>query len=125
MKIEKACIRNFRILKDMDVDFEEVLSVVIGKNNAGKTSFLTILEKFLASSKPEFSFDDFSIVEQQSICALEDTEKNVEEYVEPFLSLKLYISYKDEDDISKASEFLLDLDVDKKYGSSNISMMYG
>jgi Predicted ATP-dependent endonuclease of the OLD family len=115
MKIERAYIKNFRILKEIEVDFEDALSVVIGKNNAGKTSFLAILEKFLASSKPEFAFDDFSITEQQAICALEDTEKNVEEYAEALLSLKLYISYTDDDDISKASEFLLDLDVDKKY----------
>ena len=33
MKIEKAQIRNFRILKEFDVDFEDDLSVVIGKNN--------------------------------------------------------------------------------------------
>ncbi len=115
MKIEKVHIKNFRILKDIEVDFEDALSVIIGKNNAGKTSSLAILEKFLASSKPEFSFDDFSISEQQAICALEDTEKPVEEYAEASLSLKLYISYTDDDDISKASEFLLDLDVDKKY----------
>jgi DNA helicase-2/ATP-dependent DNA helicase PcrA len=76
MKIERAYIKNFRILKEIEVDFEDALSVVIGKNNAGKTSFLAILEKFLASSKPEFAFDDFSITEQQAICALEDTEKN-------------------------------------------------
>lgn len=115
MKIEKAQIKNFRILKDIDVDFEDALSVVIGKNNAGKTSFLVILEKFLVSSKPEFSFDDLSIAEQQAVCALEDTEKTVDEYIEASLSLKLYISYTDDDDISKASEFLLDLDVEKKF----------
>ncbi|HOO52172.1 MAG TPA: AAA family ATPase, partial [Alphaproteobacteria bacterium] len=56
MKIERAYIKNFRILKEIEVDFEDALSVVIGKNNAGKTSFLAILEKFLASSKPEFAF---------------------------------------------------------------------
>jgi predicted ATP-dependent endonuclease of OLD family len=115
MKIEKVHIKNFRILKDIEVDFEDALSVVIGKNNAGKTSSLAILEKFLASSRPGFSFDDFSISEQQAICALEDTEKPVAEYTEASLSLKLYISYTDNDDISKASEFLLDLDVGKKY----------
>jgi predicted ATP-dependent endonuclease of OLD family len=115
MKIERIQIRNFRILEDIEVDIEDNLSVVIGKNNTGKTSFLSILEKFLAPGKPEFVFDDFSILEQKRICGLENTEHAVGEYDAPLLSLKLYISYSGDDDISSASEFLLDLDVEKHY----------
>ena len=92
MKIEKAQIRNFRILKEFDVSFEEDMSVIIGKNNAGKTSFLAILEKFLSIPKPEFSFDDFSIAEQNRICALENTIFSSEEYIEPSLSLLRMLS---------------------------------
>lgn len=69
MKLESAQIRNFRMLKEMDIDFEDVLSLVIGKNNSGKTSFLSILQKFLSESKPEFAFEDFSIETQQAINA--------------------------------------------------------
>jgi len=43
MKIENVQISNFRMLKDLDVDLEDVLSLVIGKNNSGKTSFLCVL----------------------------------------------------------------------------------
>lgn len=39
MKVESAHIRNFRMLKEMDVDFEDTLSLVIGKNNSGKRLF--------------------------------------------------------------------------------------
>ena len=47
MKLESAQIKNFRMLKEMDIDFEDVLSLVIGKNNSGKTSFLSILQKII------------------------------------------------------------------------------
>lgn len=30
MKLESAQIRNFRMLKELDIDFEDVLSLVIG-----------------------------------------------------------------------------------------------
>ena len=110
MKIESAQIRNFRILRDLEVDFENELSVIIGKNNTGKTSFLSVLEKFLSLENPVFSFEDLSINEQKKICELEGTNLTVEEYVAPFLSLKLLVSYSETDDISSASEFLLDLD---------------
>jgi len=115
MKVEKAQIRNFRILQELDVNFEDDLSVIIGKNNAGKTSFLAILEKFLSTPKPEFLLDDFSISAQKQICAFEDSSLNENDFSEVSLSLKLRISYEANDDISSASEFLLDLDVDNNY----------
>ncbi len=63
MKIAKIKIKNYRLLKDFELDLEENLSLVIGKNNTGKTSLLSILEKFIGdrSFKNEFSFDDFNI----------------------------------------------------------------
>lgn len=110
MKLDLAQIRNFRMLKELDVDFEDLLSLVIGKNNSGKTSFLTILQKFLSENKPEFTFDDFNINTQKDILACESNNSSPEEYVEPLLSLKLYISYNDTDNLGSASALLLDLD---------------
>ncbi len=113
MKIDRVNIRNFRMLKDLDVDFEDVLSLIIGKNNSGKTSFLAILEKFLCGNKPEFTLDDFNIETQEQICACESSSFTPEDYTEIALSLKLYISYTDSDNIGEASELLLDLDDSK------------
>lgn len=110
MKIDRVNIRNFRMLKDLDVDFEDVLSLVIGKNNSGKTSFLAILEKFLCGNKPEFALDDFNIEAQGQICACESSSYTPENFTEIAFSLKLYISYTDTDNIGEASELLLDLD---------------
>lgn len=115
MKLESAQIRNFRMLKELDVDFEDVLSLVIGKNNSGKTSFLSILQKFLAESKPEFTFDDFNINTQKDILACENIKSSPEEYSEPLLSLKIYISYDDTDNLRSASALLLDLDSDMRH----------
>lgn len=115
MKLESAQIRNFRMLKEMDIDFEDVLSLVIGKNNSGKTSFLSILQKFLSESKPEFAFEDFSIEAQQAILAFEGSAKTPGDYSELALSLKLYIVYKETDNLSEASALLLDLDSDKHH----------
>ena len=115
MKLESAQIRNFRMLKELNVDFEEVLTLVIGKNNSGKTSFLSILQKFLADSKPEFVFDDFNIASQKEILALENHKKSYETYLEPSLSLKILISYDETDDIGVASALLLGLDNEMRH----------
>ena len=50
MKIEKIKIENYRLLKDFSIDIEDELSLVIGKNNKGKTSLLSVLDKFLNQS---------------------------------------------------------------------------
>lgn len=115
MKVESAHIRNFRMLKEMDIDFEDTLSLVIGKNNSGKTSFLIILQRFLSENKPEFVFEDFSLEVQQKILELENKLLKAEEYDEIALSLKLVISYKLTDNLGAASKLLLDLDSSKTH----------
>ena len=62
MKIKKLQINNYRMLKDLNFDLEDELSLVIGKNNCGKTSLLSALEKFIGSQSASnnFTFDDFN-----------------------------------------------------------------
>jgi predicted ATP-dependent endonuclease of OLD family len=110
MKIDSVKVENFRMLKNLSVDLEDTLSVVIGKNNTGKTSFLMILEKFLSGGK-NFNIDDFNIDTQKEIVDLTKNKIDSKNYKEIGLSLKLYISYDaDEDDTGDISELFLDLD---------------
>lgn len=46
MKIKKIQIQNFRLLKNLELDVEDDLSLIVGKNNVGKTSVLSIMDKF-------------------------------------------------------------------------------
>lgn len=103
------------MLKEMDIDFEDMLSLVIGKNNSGKTSFLIVLQRFLSENKPEFVFEDFSLGVQQKILELENKLLKAEEYDEISLSLKLIISYKETDSLRAASKLFLDLDSSKTH----------
>ena len=50
MKIKNVIIKNYRLLKNFSIDLEDELSLVVGKNNTGKTSLLTVMSKFLNSS---------------------------------------------------------------------------
>ena len=45
MYLSKITIENFRLLKNFSIDLEEELSLIIGKNNSGKTSLLYLLDK--------------------------------------------------------------------------------
>ena len=112
MKIVNAYIENYRLLQKFNLDLEDKLSLVIGKNNCGKTSLLSVLEKFLSNDayQAEFAFDDFNIEFQQQIKAIVEAD-HIPELSDPFgIVLKLYIQYEETDDLSNISQLMLDLD---------------
>src|SRR5690554_1309045 len=111
MKIFRIEIENFRLLKNFSMDLEDELTLVIGKNNTGKTSILAVLDKFL-NEKSKFSYDDFNIDFKKE---LEDQIKSptiTEEFLPIGIKLKLFIEYDEFDDLSNISRVLLDLDPD-------------
>lgn len=112
MKITKLEIENYRLLKDFSIELEETLSLVVGKNNTGKTSILTILDKFL-NEKSKYSYDDLNIDFKNE---LEDLIKKVntpKEFEPKGIKLKIFIEYNEKDDLSNVSRVLMDLDPDK------------
>lgn len=76
MHIGKVLIKNFRLLKDSSLDLRKNLSLLVGKNNTGKTSLFVLFEKFLY--KPNsFHYNDFPISLRIQINNLtEDTDIN-------------------------------------------------
>lgn len=111
MKIFRIEIENFRLLKNFSMDLEDELTLVIGKNNTGKTSILAVLDKFL-NEKSKFSYDDFNIDFKKE---LEDQIKSptiTEEFLPIGIKLKLFIEYDEFDDLSNISRVLMDLDPD-------------
>lgn len=90
----------------------ERTTLLVGKNNTGKTSFAILLEKFL--ERPEtFSFTDFPLSLREAIFKI-DAETNVEELA---IRMVLRISYTEADDLGILSEFMLDLDPERRHTS--------
>lgn len=111
MKIKKIEVENFRLLKCFSMDLEEDLSLVIGKNNTGKTSILAVLDKFI-NEKSKFSYDDFNIDFKNELEGLIKSPDLSEEFLSKGIKLKTYIEYNDTDDLSNVSRLLMDLDPD-------------
>ena len=114
MKISKIEIRNYRLLRDFCLDLEEELSLVIGKNNSGKTSLLSALEKFVVG-KNKITLDDFNINLREELRRLisgEDPVPPEHEYVPIGMQLKITIKYSEDDDLGQVSALIMSLDPD-------------
>lgn len=110
MHINKIQVQNFRLLKnsilDLETQIDKDLSILIGRNNSGKTSFIMLFDKFLKSStSPKFNFDDFPISIRKNIF---DIDENTDIH-DISIKLILEITYSEKDNLEKLSDFILDL----------------
>lgn len=110
MHIRKITVRNYRLLKDFSIDLEENLSLIVGKNNSGKTSLLQLLNTMLNGTEP--TYNDFNLdyrkVLWELISASEEAKE--EDYTEDGISLRLFIEYGEADNLDCLGKILMDLD---------------
>ncbi len=112
MQIYKIQVENFRLLKNFSIDIEEELSLVIGKNNTGKTSILSALDKFLnRSDNNKFHFDDFNIDFKEELSELIIGDiLDPDNYIEKGIKLKIFIEYTETCNLENLSKVMMDLD---------------
>lgn len=60
MRIKQIQVRNFRLLDNFSVNIEDDITLIVGKNNTGKTSLFEAINIFTKASQ-EISFEDFSL----------------------------------------------------------------
>jgi predicted ATP-dependent endonuclease of OLD family len=125
MKIKDISITNFRLLEQIKLNIEDDITLIVGKNNTGKTSLFEVINMFI-SEKNSFSFHDFSQVTylQFENCfkifesILNETDEEKRKGLEkklidsiPSIQLTIQLEYdKANDSLINVSEFLSDLD---------------
>lgn len=134
MKIKSIDIKNFRLLHDVqELSFEEKVTLLVGRNNSGKTSLIDIFNKFVKTNRANFQIEDFSILslpkfneslkywrELKLLREQDNQEDKVEEieikirHTIPSISLKIYIEYSEDDNLSVLAPFIMDLDPQRK-----------
>lgn len=112
MYISKIKIKNFRLLKDttllLNEDEKQVLSLLIGRNNSGKTSFIMLFDKFYRNESFKFNFYDFSTSLRDKIFKIDDSTVIEDLSIQMILEIK----YDAKDSLENISDFILDLDPD-------------
>lgn len=137
MKIKDITIKNFRLLEDVRLNIEEDITLIVGKNNTGKTSLFEIINMFF-SEKNNFSFHDFSQTTYVQFeasfkfyeASVKETEEEKKEELEkslissmPNIQIEIQIEYdKAKDSLINLSEFISDLDDSKN--TATIKLQY-
>jgi len=115
MKIKKLAIKNFRLLKDIELSLEEKTTVIVGRNNSGKTSLTEIFRRLLSDKSPSFSLYDFNIssiekFKEALILHLKKEEQDIIRKVLPIIEIKFTIEYNsDAIDLGILGDFIIDL----------------
>jgi len=122
MKIISADITNYRMLRNMHINIDATSTIIVGKNNSGKTSFSHIFNQFIY--RKDFSFEDFSLsthdvfistfkafLNSISLCGDEKTLaiNNIQAGI-PKIQLKITLSYSDQDEWNNIKPFIINLD---------------
>lgn len=60
MQLSRVKIENFRLLERVEVELDELTTLIVGRNNSGKTSLVNVFEKFFGDEDCRFVLEDFS-----------------------------------------------------------------
>ena len=118
MYISKVSIKNYRLMKDFQLDFstdEDNFLVLVGRNNTAKTSLLDLLDDVLNNDLKQAGFDDIPLDVRQSIItalmpdsAMSDNDR-IKLLNDAAISLEVKIDYSDDSgDMSRLPILSLD-----------------
>lgn len=118
MQLHRAQIKNFRLLRDVELIFEQQATLVVGRNNSGKTSLSEVVRRFTSDKNPSFHIQDFSIECYDDFCkALKARSEGMGEQevrgLLPFIELRMFFKYDPaHPQFGPLSEFVVDLDME-------------
>ncbi len=115
MQISKIQVTNFRLLHKVTLQLEPTTTVIVGRNNCGKTSLSDVIRKFL-EDKSGFEIEDFSSACYDRFCAaLSAYNKGASEpqirALIPYIELRVHVSYNPSmPEFGALKEFVIDTD---------------
>ena len=98
MYIHKVKVKNFRLLMDVELVLEDKTTLIVGRNNSGKTALSEVMRRFLMDKSTAFQLEDFSSACYDHFCeALQALNQGAEEdavrALVPTIELRLKFTY--------------------------------
>lgn len=118
MHVQKISVSNFRLLENVDLSLEKRTTVIVGRNNSGKTSLTELFRRLLSDKSPYFRLEDFSLSAHEKFWQAHQQlqageEENTVRATLPAIEIRLSINYeRDTSSYGPLSEFIIDLNTD-------------
>lgn len=119
MRLTKVEMRNYRLLVESDISIDKDSTLIVGRNNTAKTSFLLFLSSIL--NNESLNYNDFPLSKRQdlinNIIQFLANKISYEQFCENLTkpSMKFYVDYSDENEedfLSGLSPFIIDVEDD-------------
>lgn len=116
MNIKNVRIKNYRLLKDVSFSIDDKTTLIVGRNNTGKTSFAEAFRSFLNPAGPKVRYEDFN---QSCLKGFEEAlnavrggaEDDAVRPILPRIELELQVNYRDNaDEYGVLGDFIIDFD---------------
>ncbi|QWT21250.1 ATP-dependent endonuclease [Bacillus sp. NP157] len=117
MRAAKIQVEGFRLLRNIEILMEPSSTVIVGRNNSGKTSLTDVFDRFTPNG-PSFRFQDFSAANRGLFvdareARLAGKAPAVVLAMLPRIAVTLTFAYdKQAKDVGPLSPFLIDLDTE-------------
>ena len=117
MKLKRAKIKNFRLLRDVELVLEDQTTLIVGRNNSGKTSLTEVIRRFTSDKSATFQIQDFSTACYDEFCAAlkaknDDKEEREIRELLPCIELRMYFQYDPaRPQLGPLGEFVVDLNM--------------
>lgn len=116
--INKISVDNFRCLNDFSISFEEGLNVIVGENDAGKTSLIDVLKILFDEKNVKVEIEDFYNDSEEMLIEVEVDNKTFVKEIKIENDESIIIKHENKIKISK--DELLSL---KEYLESNFDSL--
>ncbi|EQD61873.1 ATP-dependent endonuclease of the OLD family [mine drainage metagenome] len=115
MQLKNIRIKNFRLLYDASLLLEKQTTLIVGRNNSGKTSLTEVMKRLLGDSSPSFRLEDFSFATHQSFWNAFVAEAQGADALDvrkalPTIEIQLTFGYEAGEALGTLNEFVIDLD---------------
>lgn len=119
MRIEKIAIENFRLLQSAEMSLERTTTLIVGRNNSGKTSITEFFAHVLGDEPKKLRLEDFSAARRDDFLAAKQLRRGGKDDKDvlaalPVIAATVFVSYDPANELGALAPFVVDLDPDCK-----------
>nr|WP_314707571.1 ATP-dependent endonuclease [uncultured Comamonas sp.] len=119
MRIEKIAIENFRLLQNAEMSLERTTTLIVGRNNSGKTSITEFFAHVLGDEPRKLRLEDFSASRRDAFLTAKKLRREGKDEKEvlaalPVIAATVFVSYDPANELGSLAPFVIDLDPECK-----------